>query len=49
MISLGDDQYVLKLDCGSDCITVNMPKRVNFTVCKLSHNKAPFHVGLQPV
>lgn len=49
MISLGDDRYVLKLDCGSDCITVNMPKRVNFTVCKLSHNKAPFHVGLQPV
>lgn len=49
MISLGDDRYVLKLDCGSDCITVNMPKRVNFAVCKLSHNKAPFHVGLQPV
>ena len=49
MISLGDNQYVLKLDYGSDCMTVNKPKWVNFTVCKLSHNKAHFHVGLQPV
>ena len=49
MISLGDNQYVLKLDYGSDCMTVNKPKWVNFTVCKLSHNKVHFHVGLQPV